>query len=1008
MPTIHHYRSLPALKTRPFLEIAPPTLTYASSLLSYRRAEAASLPYGMTMTDLLNLTPKFWDFHMDPVIALDSAAFTIMTIQYNLCAGTIARFAIQRPDLAAVVRDLLQFRKHGQFLLTEVGHGIDMANLETTATLLPSGEFILNTPNPQAAKMMPPTLPAGKPCIAVVFARLMVGLEDRGIRPFIVALNDGVQMCAGIRAKVLPDRGGTTPVNHCITYFHNVRLPSTSLLGSLDAQTSNKSHLAEVSWRIAIGSMALGCLAIPLMQIYTTIGVKYSLRRHVGPSSARMPIMAFRTQQIPLVAAIAQVHVLQAYAEWAIKLFRDTSLPMRVRHGLATVLKAVMVQHSQAAAMAISERSGAQGLFAHNQITNLHGTMRGISIAEGDILALSIRLITELLQDRYALPAPRDPTSVLAQHETHLFISKCAIMASSPISRSDTTNRLILPHCQPLVEAIGHRMAYEAAVSAGVSQDLIDMYLVSVVKLDAGWYIEYLGMTGKQIEEMECSAVDRLVGNDGGKKVEALVDAFGVEESPFDRDDGDIVLQSSDGVKFSTHKIILTIASPFFADMFAIGSASQSTATGDDTTNSGTPVIPVTETSATLDTFLRLVYPVDKPALKGLAEIAEVLEAGRKYQASAVSKPAATALRGYITSNPHKVFAIACRMELEEEARMAAKHCASLQNPPEFHYDPDMKHISAGPYFRLQESIRFSQSSWGQLKAGLTFLRPGLCALDAEQKVLIRHKLSPAACLSSWTASDIPQRVKPDRCVQSFDGVTFPVHSVVLSLASPILQAMLDDVSFSGTSVFFPEPSYVLLPLLRLCYGLPQGNEDGELNISYFVNLVRSAQMYKISKGVDLLRNTLQAFIQTRPLSVYFIAASLEWEEVTRGAATATAQHYQQLKDVYVSAMEDVPASVYYNLLVYNQEVTTTVQTIVDKYSTERQLSAASYPENRFGYGSGVTTSMQKKTEKVFECLATRELKYRGYNYSSSLLEESRSLDASIETALAEVKLKLA
>lgn len=176
--------------------------------------------------------------------------------------------------------------------------------------------------------------------------------------------------------------------------------------------------------------------------------------------------------------------------------------------------------------------------------------MRGISIAEGDILALSISkfffvstsasstqltqhligLITELLQGRYALPVARDPSGILAQHEAQIFTSKRAVMASSPSSRSDTTNRLILPHCQPLVEAIGHRMAYEAAVSAGVSQDLIDMYLVNVVKLDAGWYVEHLGMTGKQIEEMECSAVDRLVGTDGGKRLEALVEAFGVEE----------------------------------------------------------------------------------------------------------------------------------------------------------------------------------------------------------------------------------------------------------------------------------------------------------------------------------------------------------------------------------------------------------------------------------------------------------------------------------------------
>lgn len=63
------------------------------------------------MSDLLALSPKFWDFHMDPVIALDSAAFTVMTIQYNLCAGTIARYATQRPDLIPIVEDLLKYRK---------------------------------------------------------------------------------------------------------------------------------------------------------------------------------------------------------------------------------------------------------------------------------------------------------------------------------------------------------------------------------------------------------------------------------------------------------------------------------------------------------------------------------------------------------------------------------------------------------------------------------------------------------------------------------------------------------------------------------------------------------------------------------------------------------------------------------------------------------------------------------------------------------------------------------
>jgi acyl-CoA oxidase len=36
--------------------------------------------------------------------------------------------------------------------MTEVGHGLDIGNMETTVTLLPSGQFLLNTPTPQAAK----------------------------------------------------------------------------------------------------------------------------------------------------------------------------------------------------------------------------------------------------------------------------------------------------------------------------------------------------------------------------------------------------------------------------------------------------------------------------------------------------------------------------------------------------------------------------------------------------------------------------------------------------------------------------------------------------------------------------------------------------------------------------------------------------------------------------------------------------------------------------------------
>lgn len=40
----------------------------------------------------------------------------------------------------------------GQFMLTEVGHGLNARNLETTATMLPNGGFELHTPHERAAK----------------------------------------------------------------------------------------------------------------------------------------------------------------------------------------------------------------------------------------------------------------------------------------------------------------------------------------------------------------------------------------------------------------------------------------------------------------------------------------------------------------------------------------------------------------------------------------------------------------------------------------------------------------------------------------------------------------------------------------------------------------------------------------------------------------------------------------------------------------------------------------
>jgi acyl-CoA oxidase len=51
-------------------------------------------------------------------------------------------------------------------------------------------------------RFMPPTLiMANMPRVGIVIARLMVHGEDRGVRPFVVALGDGKQMCKGVTGR---------------------------------------------------------------------------------------------------------------------------------------------------------------------------------------------------------------------------------------------------------------------------------------------------------------------------------------------------------------------------------------------------------------------------------------------------------------------------------------------------------------------------------------------------------------------------------------------------------------------------------------------------------------------------------------------------------------------------------------------------------------------------------------------------------------------------------------
>ncbi|KAK9369881.1 acyl-CoA dehydrogenase/oxidase C-terminal [Lipomyces kononenkoae] len=482
--------------------------------LAYHRARVIARAYGFTARDVLELTPKFWQYHQDLINPLDMAAVTLITIQYNLCAGTLARFLSGRADLQELMEQILNFDVSAQFLLTEVGHGLDARNLETTATLLPNGGFELHTPHRNAAKYMPPTSPqVGFPRVAIVIARLLVDNKDRGTCPFIVWLNDGYHMRQGVQIKVLPRRAGSKPLDHCITMFNHLRLPRSALLGADPEQFAPRPDFHLTISRVHVGTLALSTTLIPILKRAVFVAGKYSFRRHVlGSGKDPKPIISFRTQQRPILQTLSQIAVYECYTQWSIRGFMSTRLDYRVRHGIATAFKAVVTHAAQASLFALAERCGAQGLFEYNNIIESQLEARGISIAEGDTLALCIRLASELLLGRYSMPAPKDSSCMLAQYEAGIYrVCKKILKSLHDDHRSDEYNTQILPHCQVLVEAIGHRMAYESARDTGIDKDLLALYEACVLLHAPAWYVESACLDIKSQFECEATAMDSIL-----------------------------------------------------------------------------------------------------------------------------------------------------------------------------------------------------------------------------------------------------------------------------------------------------------------------------------------------------------------------------------------------------------------------------------------------------------------------------------------------------------------
>ncbi|KXN82936.1 Peroxisomal acyl-coenzyme A oxidase 3 [Leucoagaricus sp. SymC.cos] len=523
------------LHNHPLFQIRSELLSPDESIaLSYKRARLLFKAHGwcsLTVQDIQYCGPRFWAMLRHPLCATDIAMFTVLVCQTSLAIGTLSRHLKKRPDLKPLVNRLMRFETIGIYLLTERGHGLDAFNVETTATKTPDG-FILNTPKEEAAKFMPGSSPRiGIPKIALAMAQLIVNGENRGTRFFVVPICNEREMYQGVESVALPPRSGTQPFDWSITRFKNVHLPPTALVGSdIDDFRRPPNPLQswwDEIWRIPIGTLVVAAPWISAIKATAFIGGQYSMHRCIlGRGNEPTPILSFRTQQWPILNTTATAMVLENWYPVAIDATVDRSTEHNIRHALAVIAKTTICRYFQRCVPEVAERCGAQGTFEHNYMAKIENDGKGAIIAEGDILTLCIRLFSELLLKRYEVPLPPPEESLLAHHAVALLEENIQLFAALKCDhRSDSFNNLLLPQAQPVIEAMGHALAYSAALKGGLPQYVLDVYEASVIRQDPAWYSECAGINRLTQRLREDAAVSSMLPH-----LSALLSQLNIEQ----------------------------------------------------------------------------------------------------------------------------------------------------------------------------------------------------------------------------------------------------------------------------------------------------------------------------------------------------------------------------------------------------------------------------------------------------------------------------------------------
>ncbi|KAI0640804.1 hypothetical protein C8Q79DRAFT_1113943 [Trametes meyenii] len=367
----------------------------------------------------------------------------------------------------------------------------------------------------------------------------------------------------------------------------------------------------------------------------------------------------------------------------------------------------------------------------------------------------------------------------------------------------------------------------------------------------------------------------------------------------FDKPQADVVILTCDNVEFHVRSQILIEASPVFETMLSLP---QPPSGGSEANAATHPcVVELVEDAKTIETLLRICYPIMNPAVNRDPPeyIESTLGAALKYELEFPTAILTERLLSIASQSPLVGWEIACRLRLERVARHAATCTLGLLPPLDIRDLGTTEGVSAGHYFRLREFHRLR----GAVSQDYRLLEPAPSLLQGLEDL-------------SAAPSETDPMPYPDLICRSSDGAGLLVNKGILASFSPVFRERIENALATGDDSVLPvlqldDKGAALSGLFRFCTLLSLGVAEALPSDAYILAdiLALSRKSRRFPGTHDVVKND--------PLRAYFAAISRDLDDKAKEAAQATEDI--AIEGVYVLDMEHARALPYHKLLSYHE-----------------------------------------------------------------------------------------